>query len=304
MAFTRADLPSLTGVNAIVTGANSGIGRYVALALAQVDARVRLACRDPQAGGQTVDWIRASAPGSSVDTDVLDLASSESIRRFAERWTGPLDLLVNNAGVMAPPRWRTTADGYELQFGVNHLGHFALTGRLLPALSAAPSPRVVSVSSLAHRRGTAGVLFGNPESGYNPMQAYGNSKLANLLFGLELQRRGSSSGGRLTSTVAHPGLSRTGLFTDAEGIGGNLLLRGLGHTVIRPFLQSPRAGAVPVLYAATLAAPGSYSGPRYFGEARGPAVAARVSAVGNDAGLAAQLWDLSEELTDVSYQWL
>jgi NAD(P)-dependent dehydrogenase (short-subunit alcohol dehydrogenase family) len=303
VAFTLNDVPRLSGRSAIVTGGNSGIGRATALALAGAGARVTLACRDLDSARQAADFILASVPGAEVSVSSLDLASLASVRRFGESWDGPLDLLINNAGVMAPRTWQSTEDGFELQFGVNHLGHFALTGQLLPALLTAERPRVVTVSSLAHRSGDAGVLFGNPEPGYVPMKAYSNSKLANLLFGLELQRRATYQGGRLSSTIAHPGLSHTGLFTDAQGMGGNVVLRALGGVFSRALLQPARAGAVPTLYAATLAEPGSYSGPRYLGEVRGPAVAARVVGVGNDVDLAAQLWDLSEELTEVEFCW-
>jgi NAD(P)-dependent dehydrogenase (short-subunit alcohol dehydrogenase family) len=300
MAFSIRDLPSMAGRTAIVTGANSGLGYEVALELARHGASVTLACRNAASADAAAAAIRAATPGASVDVRELDLASLNAVARFAASWDEPLHLLINNAGVMAPPAWRGTVDGFELQFGTNHLGHFALTGRLLPHLRAAGSSRVVSVASLAHRTGTAAVLLGNPEADYQPMRAYSNSKLANLLFAVELQRRAVDG---LTSTAAHPGVSATNLFLSPDGMGGNPLLRIGGRAVSRLVLQSARAGAEPILFAATLAEPGSYSGPRWFSEFRGPAVAARLSATALDDGLARQLWDLSEELTGVRFDW-
>ncbi|UQX87889.1 SDR family NAD(P)-dependent oxidoreductase [Jatrophihabitans telluris] len=289
-------------VTAVVTGSSSGIGLFTAVELARSGHRVVLACRDQDRASRARDRVRALVPGAAVEARPLELGSLDSIRAFADSWDGPLDLLVNNAGVMAPRRWRATSDGFELQFGVNHLGHFALTGLLLPALLAAPAPRVVTVSSLAHRSGTAGVLFGNPESSYRPQQAYSESKLANLLFALELQRRADEAGSVLTSTAAHPGISATNLFLTDEGLGANPVIKGLGRVFGRVVLQSAAAGARPSLLAATTAAAGSYSGPRW-GEVRGPAGAAQPSATARDEGLADQLWDLSTELTGVKYEW-
>ncbi len=304
MSWDISQLPDLRGKTALVTGANSGIGLPTALELARCGAAVRLACRNPESAARAADTIRASVPGAQVGVLPLDLASLDSVAALAENWDGPLDLLINNAGVMAPPAWRPTADGFELQFGTNHLGHFALTGRLLPALLAAPAGRVVTVSSLVHRSGSAAVLQGSPPSGYRPQAAYANSKLANLLFGLELQRRAAEHGTALTSTIAHPGLSFTNLFQSTDGMGANPLIRHGGRVMCRVLFQPPAAGAVPTLYAATAGAPGSYSGPAGVGEMRsrraGPA---RIWPVGQDRQLAAQLWDLSEELTGVRFDW-
>lgn len=301
MAWNPSQLGSFTARSVVVTGGNSGIGWHAAAALARAGASVVLACRNPDKAALAVDRIRALAPGADVSAASLDLASLESVRAFAGSFDRPLDLLINNAGVMAPPKRRTTVDGFELQFGTNHLGHFALTGRLLPNLLAAPAARVVTISSIAHRGGTAGVLFGNPEQGYAPSASYSESKLANLLFGLELQRR--AAGSTLTSTVAHPGVSATNLFLSKDGLGANPLVRGLGSVFGRVILQSAAAGANPTLYAATVAAPGSYSGPQWLGETRGPVGPARITPPGDDEALAAQLWDLSSELTGVDYDW-
>ena len=301
MSWDLAQLPSFAGKTVVVTGGNSGIGFHTALELARRGADVTIACRDADRGRQAMDRIQALVPNSLIGVRVLNLASLQSVQAFAESWDGPLDLLVDNAGVMAPPKWRSTEDGFELQFGTNHLGHFALTGRLLPALLAAPAARVVSVSSLAHRGGSAAVLFGNPAEGYRPAVAYSNSKLANLLFGLELQRR--AAGRSLTSTVAHPGVSNTNLFISGEGLGANPIIRAGGKLVGPIVLQSSAAGALPTLYAAAAAAPGSYSGPQWLGEWRGRPGPAKMSPSALDTGLAEQLWDLSEELTGVTYEW-
>jgi NAD(P)-dependent dehydrogenase (short-subunit alcohol dehydrogenase family) len=295
------DLRPWVAKSAVVTGANSGIGWHTASALAQSGTSVTLACRDLAKAEPAADRIRALSPGADVRVSRLDLASLASVNDFAAGWTGPLDLLVNNAGVMAPPRWRSTQDGFEVQFGTNHLGHFALTGRLLPALLAAERPRVVTVASLAHHRGTAGVLLGNPSEGYRAMQAYSESKLANLLFALELQRRATEHGSALISAAAHPGVTATNLFLSRDGLGANPLIRGLGTVFGRLVLQPAESGARPSLYAAATAGPGSYTGPRWLGESRGPVGAAQISRIAAAPELAAQLWDLSEELTGVRY---
>ncbi len=293
---SKVDLPDLTGRRAVVTGANSGIGYETAKALAQAGATVVLACRDVGRGAAAAERLSRAAPRATVEVDALDLSDLASVQAFAENWTGPLDLLINNAGVMAPPRWKATVDGFELQMGTNHLGHFALTGRLLPALLAARRPRVVTVSSLAHRR--AELNFDDLQSvvGYRPHTAYANSKLANLMFALELQRR---AGDRLVSTAAHPGLAVTGLISDRQGVGANPIGRLVGPVANRITSQSAAGGAQPTLYAATLAAPGSYIGPRHLFETRGAPARATVSAAASDPARAAQLWDISTELTGV-----
>jgi NAD(P)-dependent dehydrogenase (short-subunit alcohol dehydrogenase family) len=298
MAWSTDDLPDMTGTVAIVTGANSGIGFHTAKRLAEHGAEVVLACRDTGAARAAA----AKVPGRTR-VEELDLASLASVRGLAERWDGPVDLLVNNAGVMAPPQWRATKDGHELQFGTNHLGHFALTGLLLANLLDADAPRVVTVSSLAHHNGRADVVDGNPAERYRPESAYGNSKLANLLFALELQRRATAHGTRLTSTAAHPGVAATGLVPDREGMGANAVVRTLGPLVVRVLFQSASAGADPVLYAATAAAPASYSGAQRMHERRGPAGPAAMQPLARDEDLAARLWDASEALTGVSYHW-
>ncbi len=296
MSWKPAQMPDLSGRTAVVTGANSGIGLHTARGLAAHGATVVLACRNVDAG-------REAAAGMTGKTRVeaLDLASQASVTAFAERWEGPLDLLVNNAGVMTPPQYRETEDGFELQFGTNHLGHFALTGRLLPALLRAPAPRVVTVASIAHHAGRPQVLEGNPESSYKPQQAYGNSKLANVLFARELQHRATTAGSRLSSTAAHPGVSATELVADPNGMGSNRLVRAAAPYFMPVVFQSAAAGANPTLYAATVAEPGSYTGPQWLRETRGPVGPARLSRFAQDDKLAQQLWELSEQQTGVTF---
>ena len=319
MTWTPNDLPDLTGTTAVVTGANSGIGLETARTLAAHGASVTLACRNVAKGEHAAELIRSGRRGvegrSGVDgrsggvpaVDVrvaeLDLSSLASVRRFAEAWQGPLNLLVNNAGVMAPRKWVATTDGFELQFGTNHLGHYALTGLLLAALKAGASPRVVTVASLAHHQGRADLLDGNPPQSYRPERAYGNSKLANLLFGAELQRRASAHGSALSSAMSHPGISATGLVVNRQGMGANPLVRTAAPGVMRVLFQSAAAGANPSLYAATEAAPGSYTGPRRLLESRGPVGPARLSALAQDQELASRLWQVSQDLTGVEFRW-
>jgi len=301
--WTPADLPSLTGRTALVTGANSGIGWHTALELARHGAEVTLGVRTPERGETAAARLRDEVPAAQVRVEPLDLASLASVRELADRWDGPLDLLVNNAGLMAPPRYQETGDGFELQFGTNHLGHFALTGRLLPALLAARAARVVTVSSLAHQQGKATVLEANKGGGYNPSTTYGNSKLANLLFAFELQRRAALAGVPVTSTAAHPGVASTNLVASEQGLGAIPGVRQLSPLFTRLFFQPARRGAEPTLFAATAADPGSYTGPRWLRESRGPVGPARVGPLARDEVLAGKLWQVSEDLTGVRYDW-
>lgn len=318
MTWTPAELPDLSGTTAVVTGGNSGIGFATARALASHGCAVTLACRNVAAAEQAATRIRdnhkaagrspgarrgAGSGGADLDVRVavLDLSSLASVRTFADGWQGPLHLLVNNAGVMAPGAWQGTTDGYELQLGTNHLGHYALTGLLLGALQAAGSSRVVTVSSLAHFRGSANLLDGNPPQTYRPQAAYGNSKLANLLFGAELQRRATAGGSALTSTMAHPGVAATGLFVDPQGMGANRAVRAVGPWLMPVLFQSAVSGAKPSLYAAAVAEPGSYTGPLWLGESRGPVGPAKMSVLAQDHRLASRLWEVSQDLTGVEY---
>jgi len=301
-AWSPSDIPSLVGTTAVVTGANSGIGWYTAAELARHGADVTLAVRNLEKGEAAAARMREGAAGT-LRVARLDLGSLRSVQEFAEAWDGPLGLLVNNAGLMTPPRYRQTEDGYELQFGTNHLGHFALTGRLLPALLAAPDSRVVTVSSIAHHQGRADVVEGNPADRYRPTPAYGNSKLANLLFAFELQRRASLAGVALTSTAAHPGVASTGLVTSEQGLGAIPGVKQVAPLFLKLVFQSPEAGALPTLYAATDATPGSYTGPQSLRESRGKPGPARTSRLARDETLAAKLWSVSEDLTGVRFDF-
>jgi NAD(P)-dependent dehydrogenase (short-subunit alcohol dehydrogenase family) len=302
--WSPAELPSLVGTSAVVTGANSGIGWVAALELARHGAEVTLAVRSLEKGEAAARRIREAAAGADVRVSRLDLGSLASVEDFAEARQGrPLGLLVNNAGLMTPPRYQETSDGFELQLGTNHLGHFALTGRLLPALLAAPAPRVVTVSSIAHWQGSVAVLDANPAEGYDARRYYGNSKLANLLFAAELQRRASLAGVSLTSTAAHPGVSSTNLVTSEQGLGSIPGIKQLAPLFLKVVFQSPKAGAEPTLYAATAADPGSYTGPQSLGESRGKPGPAKLSRLARDEALAAKLWSVSEDLTGVRFAW-
>jgi NAD(P)-dependent dehydrogenase (short-subunit alcohol dehydrogenase family) len=279
----------MTGHSVIVTGANSGIGRAAADALAGAGARVVLAVRAVDRGEQAA----ATMPG---ETEVrrLDLASLASVRRFAAAWDGPIDLLINNAGVMAPPLTRT-AEGFELQFGTNHLGHFALTNLLLEHVTG----RVVTVSSTGHRMGSIDFDDLNWErKPYKAWRAYGQSKLANLLFTSELQRRLTAAGSAVLATAAHPGYAATNLQFHSQRRAFDLI----GAIGNRLLAQDERGGALPTLYAATADIPGdSFAGPGGFMEQRGPAKLVGRSNAAKDAGVARRLWDVSEELTGVRF---
>jgi NAD(P)-dependent dehydrogenase (short-subunit alcohol dehydrogenase family) len=303
MAWDPSQLPSLAGKTVVVTGANSGIGWHTAAELAKRGADVTLAVRNLDLGTEAADRIRAVAPGAELAVRHLDLASLDSVEAFSDEWDWQLDLLINNAGLMTPRTWRPTQDGFELQFGTNHLGHFALTGRLLPSLLASEAPRVVTVSSLAHRRAKPDVLDGNPPEHYSPEPAYANSKLANLMFARELQRRATEHGSALTSTAAHPGVAATNLVASTQGAGNSRIIRVAAPLVMKLLFQSGASGANPTLFAATEALPGSYSGPQALHESRGAVGPAKVSRLAQDVALASKLWDVSEKLTGVRYDW-
>jgi NAD(P)-dependent dehydrogenase (short-subunit alcohol dehydrogenase family) len=289
--FSTADIPDLTGRTVIVTGANSGIGLVTAQALAAHGARVILAVRDPAKGQQAADAMRAPGPS---EVRLLDLASLDSVRAFARDWSGPIDLLINNAGVMIPPLSRT-ADGFELQFGTNHLGHLALTNLLLRNITG----RVVTVSSGAHRYGRIDFDDLNWERRrYRRWPAYGQSKLANLLFTAELQRRLTEAGSPVLSMAAHPGYAATNLQSHS---GSRLMEFAMGTLGNRLLAQDAASGALPTLYAAVADLPGNtFVGPSGFGGTRGaPAPGARSKAA-SDAEVARRLWQVSESLTGVT----
>src|SRR6478609_3486780 len=292
--FKPKDLPDLTGTRAVVTGANSGIGFHTASALVEHGAEVVLACRNTDAGREAAKKFKGVCT-----VEELDLASQTSIHSFVERYDGALDVLINNAGVMTPPKYRTTPEGHELQFGTNHLGHFALTGLLLPALLQSATPRVVAVASVAHHRGDESVLEGNPESSYSPSKDYGNTKLANLLFAFELQRRAEAATSKLEVNAAHPGVSATNLVGSPDGMGANPVVRRLAPFVVPIIMQSSVAGARPSLWQATYGEPGTYVGPQRMREVRGRLGEANLSRYAQDDDLARRMWERSEEWTGV-----
>ena len=299
--WTASDIPSQTGRTAVVTG-TGGLGFHDALALARAGATVIVAGRNPRKGAEAVDRIREHVARADVRFEALDLASLASIEAFAARLGGAmegLDLLINNAAVMTPPRRQVTSDGFELQFGTNHLGHFALTARLLPLLRRGRAPRVVSVSSVAARSGVLDFDDLQSERRYKPMAAYGQSKLACLMFAFELQRRSDVGGWGVQSVAAHPGIARTDLLPNGAGPSSP-------QAMIRRFLwflfQPAAQGALPTLFAATSsqAEGGLYYGPDRLGETRGHPALARVPAQALDRTDAARLWADSARLTGVS----
>jgi len=302
--WTASDIPDQTGRLAVVTGANSGLGLVTARELARAGATVVVACRNTGKGEEAANTIRAAVPGARIEVEELDLASLSSVHAFASRLAAErdqLDLLINNAGVMAPPR-RLTVDGFESQIGTNHLGHFALTGLLLGMLLAAPSPRVVTVSSGAHRMGRISFDDLQGERRYQHWLAYGQSKLANLLFCFELQRRASGAGTNLESMAAHPGYAATNLQSAGPGIAVERWMMWAANRVVA---QSAEMGALPTLYAATVPdlPGGTFIGPDSRGEMRGHPHVVTASGRAYDGASAARLWGISEELTGVHYEF-
>ena len=308
--WTSADIPDQTGRTVLITGANAGIGYHTALQLAAKGATVLLASRDSERGRAAHERILVAAPMARVEVVTLDLADLDSVGRLADHILASddgLDVLVNNAGVMGVPRRRTTAQGFELQFGTNHLGHFALTGRLLPALLARPASRVVTVSSAMHRLGRLELEDPNSERGYRRWQAYNASKLANALFSLELDRRLRAAGAATASVGAHPGYARTGLQTTGPRLGDagpvGAVTAGVVEWFTRLTAQPAAQGALAVLRAATdpEVAGGDYLGPDGFGGGRGWPVKAQYSKTAQDEQMARRLWTVSERLTGVSF---
>lgn len=314
--WTVKSIPSQAGRRVLITGANSGIGFYAAAELAHNGAHVLLGCRDQSKGDAALARMRALDPRANAEVVVLDLASLESVRAFAaaELARGvPLDLLINNAGVMAPKQRLETADGFELQFGVNVLGHFALTALLLPALLRAAakvqgqSPRVVTLASIAHKQGRLNFEDLQSTKSYSPMGAYRQSKLADLMFAFELDRRLRAAGPPapgVMSVAAHPGVANTNLFQVGEfSPVERLVRRGFG-VAIGGLLNSGAQGAAPTLFAATApdAVSGGYYGSQGFLETRGGDVGpAKVAAQALDEAAAARLWSECERLTGVSF---
>jgi NAD(P)-dependent dehydrogenase (short-subunit alcohol dehydrogenase family) len=299
--WTASDIPDQGGRVAVVTGANSGLGLVTARELARAGAEVIMACRNVGKGEAAAERIRSEVPEARVRVERLDLAELSGVQDFAEQLSADqLHLLVNNAGIMAPPR-RLTADGFESQFGTNHLGHFALTGRLLPRLLAAPEPRVVTLSSLAHRMGR--IRFSNlqGERRYVNWLAYAQSKLSNLMFCFELQRRASEADSPLKSVAAHPGYSRTNLQFAAPPIYEQAVM-AVTNVLVG---QSAEMGALPTLYAATMPGlpGGSFVGPNGLRQVRGHPEVVTAAARAYDDAVWRRLWEVSEELTGVHYEF-
>jgi NAD(P)-dependent dehydrogenase (short-subunit alcohol dehydrogenase family) len=298
MKWTAEEIPDQHGRIAVVTGANSGLGLVTAKELARKGARVVMACRNTGKGAAAEQSIRQEIPGADLEVASLDLSSLDSVRAFAAGFSGGLDLLINNAGVMAPPRG-TTTDGFETQFGTNHLGHFALTGLLLGAMDGREDARVVTLSSGAHRIGRINFDNLQSEGGYNRWRAYGQSKLSNLLFARELDRRLRAAGSLIGSFAAHPGYAATNL----QSAGPPLLDRFVMAFSNRVLAQSAEMGALPTLYAATFPGleSGTFVGPDGLAEQRGYPHPVGSSSAGRDMQTARRLWEVSETLTGVHY---
>ena len=305
--WNTRDIPDQRGKIAVVTGANSGLGLETTAALAAAGARVVMACRDPAKARTAFEEVRRRTPAAAIEVLPLDLADLSSVRQFANDFGAKyprLDLLVNNAGVMAVPL-RRTRDGFEMQIGTNHLGHYALSGLLLDRLAAAPAARIVNVASLAHQWTRAMDLadINFERKRYYRWDAYGKSKLANLLFTFELDRRLRKAGVKVITAASHPGYAATNL----QFVGPAMDNSGLSRLVMKGanalLGQSSAMGALPSLYAATAAGvqSGDYYGPSGFQQMRGYPVKVGCRRLARDPKLAAQLWDLSAKLTGVPY---
>lgn len=306
------EIPSQAGRRYLITGGNSGIGYHAALKLARKGADVVLACRDRGRGEAAIARLCEEAPSCRTELAILDLASLASVREFAAAELArkcPLHVLINNAGVLAPPRRRETADGFEVQFGTNVLGHFALTGLLLPALTATASesgdrPRIVTIASLAHKRGRLNFDDLQSRRSYSPWGAYQQSKLGNLMLALELGRRLRAAGSPVISLAAHPGVADTNLFKKEDYSPFEKAVRNMMGHAIGIFLNTDAEGALPTLFAATApeASDSGYYGPQSFGEMRGEIVGpAKIAPHARDLAAAARLWGICEELTGVRY---
>jgi NAD(P)-dependent dehydrogenase (short-subunit alcohol dehydrogenase family) len=298
-----ADIPSQKDHIFLVTGGTSGMGYEDAQALAAAGAQVVIAARNPQRGQEAIDRIRQRTPDAQVRFEAVDLSDLSSVRALARRLdtTLPrLDGLINNAAIMAPPERGTSANGFEMQFATNYAGHFVLTAELLPLLRKSPSPRVVTVSSIAAHRGRINFDDLQSKRAYDPMGAYAQSKLACLMFAFELQRHSDAEGWGIRSIAAHPGVAVTELVARGPGLDS---AQGRQWSSNRQHMQTAGQGAVPTLYAATAAEArgGAYYGPTGPNEFAGPLGLAAIPAAANDATVAAYLWTISEELTGARF---
>jgi NAD(P)-dependent dehydrogenase (short-subunit alcohol dehydrogenase family) len=311
--WSEADIPDLAGKRALVTGAASGIGFEAARALALRGAEVLLVDRNEEASRTALQRIHALRADARLRVMPLDLGSQKAIRDFAATLLAedkPLDLLINNAGIQPISERRCSFDGFELTFGIGHLGHFALTGLLLPLLLCAKAPRVVTVSSMVHGKGFIDWDDLQIERNYSSQRPYNQTKLANLLFARELQRRADAAGKQLLSLAVHPGVAQTSIGANRKQLGS---YRAADHMIsvvlsfVLPFLGQPAAaGALPTLYAATSAdvTGGGFYGPDGYGEMKGSPAVARIKAAGQDMDAAKQLWEVSRELTGIGYEAL
>lgn len=301
--WTTKNIPSQHGRSAVVTG-TGGLGYEDALALARAGASVVIAGRDPRKGADAVAAIRQAVPGAQVRFGKVDLANLLSIAEFAAQLAkeqDSLNLLINNAGVMTPPKRRATGDGFELQFGTNYLGHFALTAHLLPLLKRGQKPRVVTLGSIAARQGAINFDDLQAERGYKPMPVYNQSKLACVMFALELSRRSKAAGWGVESMGAHPGVTRTDLLVNGSGPSS---VAGMARRFL-PFLFQPAwQGALPTLFAATdpTALDGAYYGPDSMGGTRGYPTEEKPPKQALDNAAAARLWETSVELTGLTFE--
>lgn len=301
--WTASDIPFRNESLAIVTGGTEGVGFQDVLALASANWNVVMTGRNPKKGSKSIAQIHREHPKAKVSFEKLDLANLSSINDFATRMQEKgraINLLINNAGVMTPPKRLETADGFELQLGTNHIGHFALTAQLLPLLRKAPDARVVTVSSIANRAGKINFDDLQSKSSYSPSKAYGQSKLANLMFALEFQRQSDKHGWGILSLAAHPGVSRTKLLITGAG---KWSAAGMMRTFFPFLFQPPAQGALPTLFAATSpeAKGGLYYGPNKMGETRGFSSIAKIPVQAEDENVAAKLWEESLKLANVNF---
>ena len=301
--WTAVDIPSQKGRSVVITG-TGGIGYETGLEMTRAGAEVIMAGRNRDKGDEAIQKIKKLIPGGNIRFEKLDLADLASIEEFGERMKAQrksLDILVNNAAVMNPPKHKVTKDGFELQMGTNYLGHFALTAQMLPLLKKGNKPRVVTLSSIAHLQGVINFDDLQSEHNYKPMVTYSQSKLACLMFAIELQRRSDAAGWGISSMGAHPGISRTDLIPNGAGKNSPT---GIIRRLFGPILFQPAAhGAWPSLYAATAkeAKVGTYYGPSRMNEMRGYPTIAKIAPQAKDVEVASKLWEVSEKLTNVTF---